>query len=136
MVCKIRFARLSKLSEQQIKAFEDILSEKLFLLDGEMYAKHIGDHGYRDADAAFSVDGFLYARCMAVARGKSTYEKILEKPSEMVKNEDFEPLLDLAGLAYFQKTGKELDHIPAFIYETFANSKGWKNENYLAKILT
>ena len=53
-----------------IQAFQDWLSEKLYLLDGEQYAAQAGENAYRGPEHPFSVDEFLYARCYIVAQGK------------------------------------------------------------------
>ena len=129
-------ARLSQFSEAKIAAFEDWLSEKLYRLDGQKYAEHTGSNAFKGNDQAFSVDGFLYARCMATARGRETYEQILAEPEKMVKDETFEPLLSLASRAYKRKTGEDFDHLPAFIYETFANAEGWGGSEWLEKVLS
>ena len=127
---------LSKLTVEQIKAFDDLLSEKLYQLDGQQYAKNTGQNAYKGQDQPFSVDGFLYARCIAVTKGKVTFESILSDSKKMVKDDSFEPLLSLASQAYQKKTGETYEHIPAYIYETFANTKGWNNNDFLANILS
>lgn len=128
-------AHLSELSEEAIFAFEDILSEKLYLLDGEKYAKHTGKNAYKGEEYPFSVDTFLYARCCVVANGKAFFEKVLKNPKAMPKNLTFEALLGLASKAFKRKTGKPFEHIPAYIYETFANSSGWEGEDFIERIL-
>lgn len=127
---------LSQLSELKIKAFDDILSKKLYQLDGQQYAENTGQNAYKGEGKPFSVDGFLYARCMAVAKGKAVFETIIANPEKMVKDASFEPLLSLASKAYQKKTEKPYEHIPAFIYETFANTKGWNNNDFLANLLS
>ena len=62
---------LSKLDEKNIKGFEEKLSEFLYALDGEIYANNAGESGE-------SGDGFLYARCWIVAKGKKYYEPIIQ----------------------------------------------------------
>lgn len=124
---------LSSLSVEKIAAFEDILSEKLYWLDGQKYAEQIGEGAYQGEDAPFSADNFLYARCFAVIQGKKQYENILTNPTQTPSNQTFEPLLNLAALAYEQKTGAIFDYIPAFVYETFANQDGWKGSDFLSK---
>ena len=119
--------KLSQFSEIAINRFHDILSEKLFLLDGEKYARYIGENAY-GGDDYFSADIFLYARCCAVANGKKRFGSILQHPEKMIKNLTFEPLLALVDKAYLKKTGHHTQHIPAFNYETFFNSEGWGRE--------
>ena len=119
-----------------INTFEDILSEKLFLLDGQKYAEHSGENAYQGEDEPFSVDEFLYARCYVVSQGEGFYNSVQKEPSSMPKNLSFEPLLSLAALAFERKTGQQFQHIPAYIIETFANSNGWENQSLITKILS
>ncbi|MEO1712035.1 MAG: DUF4240 domain-containing protein [Bacteroidota bacterium] len=109
---------------RHIFEFADILSEKLFLLDGVAYAKEIGADSWTPG-AYFSVDNFLYARCCLVANGKVMYEKVLEQPTQMPKDLTFEALLYLPALAYERRTGNPFDYIPSYSVETFSNETGW-----------
>ena len=59
---------LAKLPEAAILAFYDLLSEKLYLLDGRAYAEYSVSSG-----AGISSDLFLYARCGVVANGRERY---------------------------------------------------------------
>lgn len=115
---------LSQFSKESIKKFKDILSEKLYLLDGERYALHTGENAYSE-NGAFSVDTFLYARACAVANGKEYFDSVLKNPQEMPKDLIFEALLYLPNEAYEKKTGKELQYVPKYNYETFFNIEGW-----------
>lgn len=126
---------LSELSIEKIEAFEDILSQKLYQLDGEKYAMHTGENAYKNDSAPFSVDVFLYARCAVIANGKVIFEQVLAQPEDMAKNETFEPLLSLAARAYHIKTNTDFEYMPTFIYETFANAKNWQNEGLLNKLI-
>jgi len=121
---------LSNCVIEDIYLFQDMLSEKLFSLDGKKYAQEIGENAYGLSDY-FSADIFLYARCCAVANGRKRYQTILKNPKKMVKNLTFEPLLSLANEAHLKKTGKPTEHIPAFNYETFFNSEGWGRKHPL-----
>jgi hypothetical protein len=116
--------KLASLPVAHIYGFEELLSEKLYLLDQQQYAEHIGDRAFRE-DRYFSVDLFLYARACVVANGKDSYYEVLQHPEQMPKNLTFEPLLSLAARAYEQKMGKEFVYIPSFSYETYSNEKGW-----------
>lgn len=126
---------LSQLSIDKIKSFEDILCEKLYLLDGQTFAENIGENAYKGEDEPFSTDGFLYARCMVVASGQKVYEQVLKNPERMVKDSTFEPLLNVANLAWQRKTGEPMDYISNYIPETFANGKAWNNGGLLEKLL-
>ena len=125
---------LSTLSIEAIKRFDDILSEKLYFLDGKKYAQHIGQNAYKKGQH-FSADIFLYARCCVVANGEEFYKHVFENPSEMPKNLTFGALLRIASEAYYRKTGEKFQYIPAYIYETFANSSAWEGEGMIEKIL-
>ena len=126
---------LTELSVDAIKGFEDILSEKLYRLDGQVYAENIGESVYQGEGIAFSVDTFLYARCYVVACGQNVYQQVLNSPENMPKDQTFEPLLGLASAAYQRKTGEKFDYIPAYIYETFANAAAWGGKDFLEKLL-
>lgn len=115
---------LSEFDSTEIFIFEDILSEKLHLLDTYEHAKAFG---YEDKEY-FSADSFLYARCYVVTKGKIYYEDILSHPEKMSNEETFESLLYISEKAYKFKTGKEFDYLPKYIYETFSNKKGWNNQ--------
>lgn len=109
---------------RHIFEFADILSEKLFLLDGVAYAKEIGEDRWTP-EGYFSADNFLYARCCVVANGQAMYEQILEQPTKMPKDLTFEALLYLPSLAYERRTGNTYDYIPSHPVETFSNEAGW-----------
>ena len=111
---------LTQHATSHIYLFEDILAEKLHLLDTKAHARaaYPGD--------SFSEDGFLYVRAAVVAQGKEKYSQVLQDSTQIDPNEDFEPLLSLAALAYEQKTGSEFDYISPISYETYANEAGWQ----------
>jgi len=127
-------AKLAQLSVKKIESFHDHLSEKLYALDGQKYAEQIGTHAYKGEDHPFSADGFLYARCMAIAKGKKVYESIIVDPTNMVKDDTFEALLSLPFLAYQEQTGNPFEHIPAYLIETFANPDGWDGQDLLQEL--
>jgi hypothetical protein len=119
--------KLAKGSIRNIYAFADLLSEKLFSLDGFRFAKEIGEDAW-SSNQFFSVDNFLYARCCVVANGQDFYQKVLKTPAEMPKNLTFETILYLASTAFEQKTNRKWDYSPAFPIETFGNKAGWKDK--------
>ena len=104
-----------------IYQFQDLLSEKLWLLDTRTHAEAFA--GFSDED--ISVDAFLYARCGIVAEGKDYFNHILTHPNEMPNDLDFAPLLRVAKKAYERKTGKNMTILPAYNYETHSNTQGW-----------
>lgn len=116
---------LTKLPESEIFAFDDLLADKLFALDTEAHARHMGEQSYKGDGEHFSVDEFLYTRCAVVANGKECFEEILADPKQFPEDAEFEAILSVASTAYEKKTGKEYPHSPATSYETFSNKKGW-----------
>ncbi len=100
-----------------IYQFEDKLSEKLYQLDTRLHAAKF--------KKPLSVDDFLYARCVVVANGEKVYQTIVNDPTQMPTDVDFEPLLYVASDTYLLKTGKQFEYIPTFSIETYANKEGW-----------
>lgn len=109
----------------QIRRFEHILAKKLYQIDGIQYAREIGEDAYVDDKTPFSVDWFLYARCVVVANGKEAFAHISKNPADMPKDMDFEALLDVARQAYAQRTGEEFEPETPLSYETFSNKALW-----------
>lgn len=107
-------------NEAIIYKFSERLAYLLHQLDGPAYTKALETN-----ELGFSADTFLYARCLAVAKGKKFYKKVLTKPKNMPVGEDFEALLYLAEEAYQQKTGKPYQYMPTINYESFFNQKLW-----------
>lgn len=118
-------AQLAAGSNRHIFEFADILSEKLYALDGRVYAENIGEDAY-SPDRYFSVDNFLYARACVIANGKKLYNQVKQNPALMPKDLAFEALLYLPSEAYERKTGRKYDYSPAFPIETYSNTVGWK----------
>ncbi len=125
-VMKPAIKALSQMSEESIFKFKDLLAEKLFALDTMEIAKHIGEDAYVNDNTFFSVDTFLYARCVVVANGVDLYKSVLDDPTKMPKDLYFEGLLYLSELAYTLKTGREMDYITSKSYETFSNVEAWQ----------
>jgi hypothetical protein len=120
--------KLSSYPKESIVQFKEILSKKLYDLDTKEHAKHIGDHSFQENSSRFSPDIFLFTRALVVAKGRDFYTRVLNNPSLMPKNSDFEAILYAANEAYALKTGEELNYVPKFIPETFFNREGWGNE--------
>ncbi len=109
---------------RHIFEFADLLSEKLYALDGIDYAREIGEDSW-SANQYFSVDTFLYARCCVIANGREIFEKVLDDPRLMPKDQTFESLLYIPLRAFERKTGHAYDYIPAHPIETYSNKEGW-----------
>ena len=111
---------LAKRPISHIYQFEDFIAEKLSQLDTAPHA-----HMAYPESEAISEDGFLYVRAAVVAKGRKHFNDVLKSPERLDPDEDFEPLLSIAALAYEQKTGKGYEYISPVSYETFSNSAGW-----------
>jgi len=116
---------LAQLSVEDICAFAEILAEKLYMLDGEAYAKEIGSDAFAGQKGDFAQNWFLYVRCCAVANGKETFDQILADPKEMPKDIEFQALLSIAPKAYKKKTGQRFNYSTRLSYETFSNKEAW-----------
>ena len=114
---------LAEYPEPEIKEFESILAQCLYDIDGENYADQAGESGQ-------SGDGFLYARCYVVARGKKHYDAVKADPAKMPKSLDewCESLLYVAQRAWAAATGEDeesWDHDAPVSYETGCNKANW-----------
>lgn len=117
-------ATLAKMEIAEILKFADILAEKLYQLDTQAFAENMGADAYRPGKH-FSVDLFLYARCVVVANGPDYFAHVLSDPKNFPKDMDFEGLLSVVPYAYERKTGDEFVHDSPHCYETFSNRAGW-----------
>jgi len=118
-------AELAKLDIQDIFQFAEILAHKLYLLDGEEYAKEIGSDAYAGNKGAFAKNWFLYVRCCAVANGFDYYSSVLADPKKIPKDTEFQALLTIAPQAFKIKTGKRFSYVSKHNYETFSNKQLW-----------
>ena len=115
--------RLAALPVEDIFAFEEILAEKLYQLDGEKYA--VACYPGKDPDS-ISGDGFLYDRCSVLTNGREFYEQVVQHPETWPVGFEFESLLFLVHHAYARKTGSEdYPHITRLCFETGSNAAGW-----------
>jgi hypothetical protein len=115
--------RLRFLSEPDLETFEEHLSQSLHALDGQVFADASGESGASD-------DGFLYARCYVVARGKAHYESTLNDPTLMPKTVDHwcEALLYPHRRVWAYLTGKDQSEWAfeaSVSYESGSNEKLW-----------
>jgi hypothetical protein len=109
--------------ESELVAFAEILAQKLYALDGEIYAKNAGESGY-------SGDGFLYLRLYVVARGQKYYEAVLADPKRMPRsiNKWCEALLGPHKYAWARLTGQNVSDwpfSPSVSYESGSNENLW-----------
>lgn len=126
-VLKPAFDSLISMSVNDIQEFADILAEKLYNLDGILYASNIGPDSYRGDNVYFSVDYFLYVRCCVVANGKDYYYHVINNPAAMPKEMDFESLLYFADNVYNAKQNTEGQYLQTKLsFETFSNVNAWQ----------
>jgi hypothetical protein len=109
---------LSHAPMRHIHDFADILSHKLYLLDGEQFAN-------LESDTSFDADQFLYTRCCVVANGKAFFDNIRQNSTKMPHDLIFAALLRVPNLAYQRKVGKPLNYVWAYPIETFGNAAAW-----------
>jgi len=105
---------LATVDSATIYQFSERLAYLLYQLDGPAFVQPL-----EKSELGFSADTFLYARCLAVAKGQAYYQEVLKQPTNMPVGEDFEALLSVAEQAYLKKTGKEYSYIPTINYESF-----------------
>jgi Protein of unknown function (DUF4240) len=114
---------LAGCGEADIREFENLLSQCLYDIDGQAYADQAGQSGQ-------SGDGFLYARCYVVAKGRKHYDAVRADPTKMPKSLDewCESLLYVAPQAWAAATGNDeeaWDHDTPVSYETGSNKANW-----------
>ena len=115
---------LSKLSDEDIFAFEDIMSRLLYDLDSKRLAIRL----YGDA-LHFSGDMFLYQRCVALINGEQFYRDIVSFKRPLDEDLEFEALIYLPQNAWAKKHSKEPEEYPYYpkvSYETGSNEELWK----------
>lgn len=117
--------RLAALSADDIFAFDDILAEKLYRLDGKQYASAC----YPGQDTNYiSGDAFLYDRCSVLINGREFYEEVVSMPEKWPVGFEFESLIYLPQQAYTRKTKDEqYPHRTPLSIETCSNKAGWGN---------
>ncbi len=111
-------------SEEELFAFEEALASRLYAIDGEVFADNAGDSGGSD-------DGFLYARCYVVAKGRSFFEAVKADPTLMPKSIEqwCESLLYPHREAWGHITERDASEWPyssSISYESGSNSELWR----------
>jgi hypothetical protein len=114
---------LSRKAESEINEFEELLAQYLYKLDGKKWCDESGESSH-------SPDGFLYARCYVIVKGRKFYEEVLSNPNLMPKSCDqwAESLLFVAGQAWAEASGNDEDDYEFFAsvsYETGSNNEQW-----------
>jgi predicted DNA-binding WGR domain protein len=115
--------RLAALPLADIFAFDELLAQKLYQLDGQKYAAAC----YPGVDTDYiSGDAFLYDRCSVLTNGRAFYEAVLLDPGKWPIGFEFESLIYLPHKAYTRKTKDEdYPHLTKVSIETCSNKAGW-----------
>lgn len=114
---------LSTLSDDEIFAFDDIMSELLYALDTEK--------NFNEASKFYdqSDDTFLYSRCVALINGADFYEQALKgKKHKILWTSEFEAILYVSMAAWAKKHNEDAEnypHLSPFCYETGSNKTAW-----------
>lgn len=126
-VMKPALKKLVSMPEEDIYQFQEILTEKLYALDGLVYAVCSGEYDY--PNGYLSPDMFLYARCVPIVNGKEYYYNVLKNPIKFPRDMDFESVLYLANDALNKKLKSEDEYIETELsYETGSNEALWNIE--------
>lgn len=112
-------------TEAWLVEFEEALAQKLYALDGEVYAQNAGESGESD-------DAFLYARLYVVAKGRDFYETIRLNPKKMPKSVEqwCESLLYVHKYAWEALTGRsaaQWPFSPTVSFESGSNPELWSS---------
>lgn len=131
---------LRRLEPEEIRAFSDRLAEVRHRMDLHSIARQpwsdVSDPDWVvTEDGYLSADGFLYARCDAVAHGRATVEGILADHRRFARPWDggAERLLYLAVEAWEATTGRawDYDRRAPVSYETGSNpAGGWVRDGF------
>lgn len=114
-----------EISEEELFEFEEALALQLFAIDGEVFAQTAGEAGSSD-------DGFLYARCYVVAKGRQFFETVKADPARMPNSIDqwCESLLYPHRKAWGHAKGcspAEWPFSPSVSYESGSNQDLWSS---------
>lgn len=114
---------LADCPDERLFGFEEQLSLQLHAIDSRVHADHAGESGESD-------DGFLYARCHVVAKGRAFYEAVRSDPTRMPTTADrwCEPLLYPHREAWAEQHGVdeyEWPYCASVNYETGRNEALW-----------
>ena len=114
---------LSKLSDEDIFEFDEIMSKLLYDIDGQQW----------DAEnEELSGDSFLYYRCVAVVNGRDYYYAVKELKTKLDPDLEFESALYIPAEAWAKKNKKDsgdYPHITKYSFESFSNIKNWPHLN-------
>jgi len=103
-VIELSVRELCTLPESSILSFYDLLSEKLYLLDGRDNAVNsVPDN------ESISSDLFLYARCAVIANGRIFYEAVLKSPMLFQKIYSLKPCWTSRNVPGFEKQEPNLN---------------------------
>lgn len=114
---------LSKLDDDEIFGFEDVMAKLLYDIDNQEIALQL--YG---PELHFSEDLFLYQRCVALCNGEKYYKRILGGKEKLDPDKEFESILYVPHLAWAKKhkaDSGDYPHFPEISYETGSNEALW-----------
>lgn len=114
---------LSKLSDEEIFEFEEIMSKLLYDIDGQQWY---------DEKLQMSGDEFLYTRCVTIINGKDYYYSIKNLKTAINPDREFESALYIPRMAWARKHDSEpydYPHLCKFSHESFSNTANWPHLN-------
>ena len=124
LVVKPLVEYLSKLPDEDIFAFEDIMAELLYEIDTKKnYETALKFDTHND-------DTFLYSRCIALVNGKNYFNNVKSGKITKLWTMEFEAILYVARDAWAKKHGTsagDFPHISPVSYETGSNKEGWQD---------
>lgn len=107
---------LAKWGDEVIFAFGDKMAELLYALD----TREVVDRMDGSGTNTFSNDEFLYARCVALVNGESTYKAVLNGKQKLRWDLEFRPILSVPSKAWARLHNKRRDEYPhKYSYEVF-----------------
>lgn len=116
---------LAVMDDQEFFAFDDLLAKLLYDTDGPAWARAI----YGEDLQQMSAEGFLYARCAAVALGRETYTAFQEHRMPVTPDAKYEVILYVAPIAWAVKHDADVEdypHTPPYEAETGSNTRLWQ----------
>lgn len=107
---------LARSGDEAIFAFDDKMAELLYALG----TQKVADHMDGDGTHIFSVEDFLYARCVALVNGESTYQAVLNGTQKLRWDIEFRPILYVPAKAWARLHNKSrYDYPHKYSYEVF-----------------
>ena len=107
---------LAESGDEAIFAFDDKMAELLYALD----TRKVADLMIGNGNVVLSADEFLYARCVALVNGESTYRAVLNGTEKLRADIEFRPILYVPSRAWARRHNENRRKYPhKYCYEVF-----------------